>query len=187
MTTKTIAIAAAAVLLFSAATVSVAGLEGRWFHVRVQDHGDDGEFVNINLPLQLVESLLPTIQTDEFSGGRIVLDDADLEGIDLHAILSALRDTPDGEFVTVRSRDESVRVAKEAGFLVVLAEESDNESVRIQMPLTVVDAMLASGGNELDLLAGLHALADFDGGDLITVKSDDSFVRIWIDSSEDGD
>ena len=187
MTIKRIAIAAAVALLFATAPASVAGLEGKWFHVKVEDHGEDGEFVNINLPLQLVESLLPTIETDEFAGGRIVLDDADLDGIDLRAMLAALRDTPDGEFVTVRKRDESVRVAKESGFLVVIAEESkDNEKVRIQMPMTVVDAMLTSGENELDLLAGLHALADFDGGDLVTVQSDDTFVRIWIDSSEDG-
>jgi hypothetical protein len=173
-------------LLCSTASVALAGLEGRWFHVRVEEHGEDGEYVNINLPLQLVESLLPTIETDEFSHGKITIDDADLEGIDLRAALTALRDTPDGEFVTVRSKDESVRVAKENGLLVIHAEEADDERVRVQMPLEVVDAMLATGENELDLLAGLYALADYDGGDLITVQSDDSYVRIWIDSSEDG-
>jgi hypothetical protein len=181
---KRIAIAGLAVLL-AFTTVSFAGLEGRWLHVRVEEPGEDGE-VLVNLPLSAVETILPTIEAEEFHGGRIILDDDELEGIDLRSMLEALKDTPDAEFVTVRSRDESVRVAKEHGLLVVLAEESDGEKVRVTIPLAVVQAMLGAGENELDLIAGLHALAEYDGGDLVTVQSEDTTVRVWIDSSETG-
>ena len=54
------------------------------------------------------------------------------------------------------------------------------------MPLEVVDAMVAGKDGELDLLAALEALADYDG-DLVTVESEDSFVRIWIDSTDSGE
>ena len=185
-TTKRITLAAIALLLF-ATGATLAGVEGRWLHVRVQDHDDDGEYVAVNVPLELVGALIPTIETEEFRGGRIVLDDDDFEEIDLRAALKALRDTPDGEYVTVRSRDENVRVAKERGFFLIDAEDDDGEKVRVRMPLRVVDAMLGAGRNEIDLMAALDVLADADTGDLVTVESHDSTVRIWIDSSQTGD
>lgn len=158
----------------------------RWLHVRVQEDGSRGENVNVNIPLSMVEALLPMIQTDEFNGGRIRFDHGDLEGIDLRAALEAIQDAPDADFVTVKSDDETVRVAKEGNFLLVRVEDkSANEQVHVRMPLDVVDAMLSGGGNEIDLLAGLRRLAEFDG-DLITVDSDDTTVRVWIDDSDNG-
>jgi hypothetical protein len=77
-------------------------------------------------------------------------------------------------------------VAKENGFLVVHADEEDGEKVRVTMPLEVVDAMLSGDSDELDLIAALDALASYNGGDLVTVESEDSHVRIWIDSSDSG-
>ena len=38
-----------------------------------------------------------------------------------------------------------------------------DEQVRVRMPLDVVDAMLSGPNNELDLLAGLRRLSEFDG------------------------
>jgi hypothetical protein len=169
-----------------ACTVGLAGLEDRWLHVRVQEDGPEGERVSVNIPLQLVEAILPTIETDELRDGKILWDESDVEGIDLKAALMALQDAPDADFVTVKSREESVRVAKEKGFLVISADEDDGEKVRVRMPLDVVDAMVAGEGDELDLLAALEALAEYDG-DLVTVESEDSLVRIWIDSSDSGD
>lgn len=186
MAWKRIALAGIALLLLATGT-ALAGMEGRWLHVRVQDHDDDGEYVAVNVPLELVGALLPTIETDEFRGGRIVIDDDDFEEIDLRAALKALRDTPDGEYVTVRSRDENVRVAKERGFFLIDAEDDDGDKVRVRMPLKVVDAMLGSGRNEIDLMAALDVLADSGNGDLVTVESDDSSVRVWIDSDQTGD
>lgn len=182
---KRTALVAVSLLLVSAA--ASAAVQDRWIHVRVQEHEDDEEYVAVNVPLQLVGALLPTIEADEFRGGRIVIDDDDMDDIDLRAVLAALRDTPDGEFVTVRSRDENVRVAKERGYLVIHAEERDGDTARIRMPMQVVDAMLSGGRNEIDLLAALDVLADSGDGDLITVESDDSSVRIWIDSNPTGD
>ena len=184
--TKRIALAGIALLLLATGS-ALAGVEGRWLHVRVQDHDDDGEYVAVNVPLELVGALIPTIETEEFRGGRIVLDDDDFEEIDLHAALKALRDTPDGEYVTVRSRDENVRVAKERGFFIIDAEDDSGDKARIRMPLEVVDAMLGAGRNEIDLMAALDVLADSGNGDLIVAETDDSSVRIWIDSNQTGD
>lgn len=158
----------------------------RWLHVRVQEDGPDGERVSVNIPIQLVEAILPTIETDEMKEGKIDWDETELEGIDLREMLKAFQDAPDAEFVTVEGADESVRVAKENGFLVIRADEDDGEKVRVTMPLDVVDAMISGDSSKLDLLAALDALASYDGGDLVTVESEDSHIRIWIDSSETG-
>lgn len=172
-------------IVVCASSAALAGGE-RWLHVRVQEHNSRGENINVNIPLSMVEALLPMIQTDEFKGGRISIDQADLEGIDLRAALSALKDAPDADFVTLKSEDESVRVAKEKNFLLVHVDSlGKDEQVRVRMPLAVVDAMLSGGGNEIDLLAGLRRLAEFDG-DLITVDSTDTTVRVWIDNRNDG-
>jgi hypothetical protein len=184
---KKLALAALTLLILTASPAPASELDGRWLHIRVEEHEGDEEFVSVNLPLSVVEAILPTIETDEFSHGKVFLDHDELDGIDLRTLLEAVRDTPDAEFVTVRSRDETVRVAKEKGFMVVLAEESDGEKVRVRIPMAVVDAAIAGSDNELDLLAALRVLADYAEGDLVLVESDDTTVRIWIDSSDVGD
>ena len=57
-------------------------------------------------------------------------------------VLLALRDAPDSEFVTIRSREDSVRVAKEDGFLLVNVDEADGDRVRVRVPMEVVDVLL---------------------------------------------
>jgi hypothetical protein len=176
-----------AILVLALAT-GLALADDRWLHIRVQERGLGDEEISINVPLQLVEALLPTIQAEGLDHGKVHWrHHSDLDGIDLREILAALRDAPDAEFVTVRSRDESVRVAKDGGYLLIHVDETDGERVRVKMPLAVIDAMLSTDEEELDLVAALRALADYDVGDLVTVESDDSFVRIWIDSSDAGE
>ncbi len=155
----------------------------RWFHVHVED---DGETVNVNVPLSVAEGVLPAIDIDELNGGKLQIDDLDLDGFDLQQMLAALRDAPDANFVTVKSDDESVRVAKEGGFLTVAVEEHgrSGDSVNVRLPMKVVEALVGDRPGELDLQAGLAALADYDGEDLVTVSSRDGNVRVWIDSNQ---
>ena len=170
-------------LLVGTATLAASD---RWIHVRVESWDGGPENVSINVPLDMVESMLPLIGTDEFHDGRIHLDDLDIDGIDLPAMLQALQDAPDAEFVTVQTEDQHVRVAKEDGYLKVVVEGRRSERVRVMMPMAVVEALVGRGGNELDVAAALHRLADFDG-DLVTVDSDEGTVRVWIDGSESGE
>jgi hypothetical protein len=175
------------VLILILATGS-ASAGDRWLHVRAQDlDGDEGNIV-INLPLKTVEAMLPSIQTDVFHAGRIRIDgDGDSHDIDLRRIVEALRDAPDAEFVTVRTHDESIRVAKEQGFLLLRVDERDGDQVHVRVPMAVVETLLSESGDEMDLSGALNALADYEGGDLITIESNDGSVRVWIDASESGD
>jgi hypothetical protein len=160
----------------------------RWLHVRVDNQEAKGELVRINLPLSFAEKVLPTIKHDKLRNGKITLDQAN--GVDLRALLEAVRTTKDGEFITVQGTTGDVRVAKQGGYLLVHARENKDGSkkrVEVRVPLTVVDALLSAGNNELDLVAGLRALASQGDTELVTVKDEKSTVRIWLDSRNTSD
>jgi hypothetical protein len=51
----------------------------------------------------------------------------------------------------------------------------------------VIDALFSAGKDELDIVAGLHALASLGDTELVSVKSDESTVRVWMDSKNSSD
>ncbi len=177
-----------AVLLFASLAVQAASPE-RWLHVRVEETGPNAENVRVNVPLSLAEKVLPSIQAEHIDKGKLTLEEVDLHGVDLRTLLAALRDLEDNEFVTVESNTENVRVAKSKGYLLVKVSErherdgkEELETVDVQIPLAVVDAMLTDNPNELDLAAGIRALANLGDMILVTVKERNSTVRVWVDS-----
>ncbi len=162
----------------------------RWLHVRVDNAEAKGEMVRVNVPLSLAEKVLPTINNDKLHHGKVTVDQANAHGVDLRALFGAVRTARDGEFVTVQGTTGDVRVAKQAGYLLVHVRENKETShkrVEVRVPLTVVDALLSAGDNELDLVAALHALAAQGDTELVTVKDAKSTVRIWLDSKNTTD
>jgi len=153
----------------------------------------DGEMVRVNLPMSVAEKVLPAIRAHKLSEGKIRLRELRIHDVDVRAILEAVKGSPDGEFVTVESkkagRNENVRVAKQGGYLLVKVREQKKmgtpdafeETVDIKIPMTVVEAMLSGGPDEIDVLAGLRALRAHGDAELITVKERTQTVRIWID------
>ena len=150
--------------------------------------GTQGEQVNVNVPLNIIRAFLPMVEeldVEDMMG--LDLGNGEFEGLDLRAVLEALRDTPDSDFVTVRSDDENVRIYKEDGYIKVLAEEkNDSEKVRVMVPLDVLDALVSGPDGTLDLSAAIERLMAHGNGDLVTVESDDENVRIWIDFDASG-
>ncbi|HKQ61684.1 MAG TPA: hypothetical protein VJS92_10340 [Candidatus Polarisedimenticolaceae bacterium] len=175
-------------LVLGSAAIAAYAASGQWVHVRVD--GDDQQ-VHVNIPIALVESLLPLVEEQAFHGDRPRLELGGLQGVDaryLRNVLSALRDTPDQTFVTVRDHGDRVRVAKERGFLLVHAEEQDGDRVHVRVPMNVVEALVPEDGQELDLRAALRRLAQVGSGDLVSVESSDGdTVHIWIDGNESGE
>jgi len=176
------------VLAALAWTAAPAATGDLWLHVRVEEAGESAEKVNVNIPLSLVEEILPAIESHELHGGKVRVDADEFEGTDLRAVWEAIRKTRDAEFVTVESPDENVRVAKEGNFLVVHATDrgDEAETVDVRIPLSVVDALFSAGPGELDVLAAIRALGEHAGGDLVTVRSSDANVRVWIDTDQAG-
>lgn len=157
----------------------------RWLHVRVINSEAKGETVRVNIPLELAEKVLPTINKRELHGGKVRIDNAHMDEIDIRALAEALRTSKDGEFVTVQAHDADVRVAKQNGFMLVNVVEknsSKNNKVDVKVPMKVVDALLSAGKDELDIVAALRALSAQGDVELVTVKNDENTVRVWVDS-----
>jgi len=157
----------------------------RWLHVRVSNPGSKEETVRVNVPLELAEKVLPTINKDRLHSGKVKFDDIDCHGVDLKALVDAVRTSKDGEFVTVQNKDSDVRVAKQNGILFVHVIEKNRakrSQVEVKVPMRVVDALFSAGKDELDLVAALHALSSQGDTELVSVKDDENTVRVWLDS-----
>ena len=157
----------------------------RWLHVRVTNPGSKEETVRVNVPLELAEKVLPTINKDRLHSGKVRFDDIDCHGVDLKALADAVRTSKDGEFVTVQNKDSDVRVAKQNGTLfvhVIDKNRAKKSQVEVRVPMRVVDALFSAGKDELDLVAALHALSSQGDTELVSVKDDENTVRVWLDS-----
>lgn len=173
----------------------------QWIHVRVENKVDHGETVRVNVPVEMAEKVLPAINKDRLHDGKVRFDSAHLNDVDLRAILDAVRTSKDGEYVTVESRDNNVRVAKKGGYLYVhVTDHADGDKaaatgkaagheskVEVKVPMKVVDALLSAGKDELDLVAALRALSAHGNTELVTVNDDENIVRVWVDSKNSSD
>jgi len=167
----------------AAAAAMAAGTE-RYLHVKVED-ADQGESVNVNVPLSMAEKILPTINNHDLHQGRVSIHDAQMGDVDIRAVLDAVRSAEDNEFVTVKDRDEDVRVAKSNGNIIVHIKDSrkKDEKVDVTVPIKVIDALFATAkDDELDIASALRALSDAGDILLVTVEGASQRVRVWVDS-----
>lgn len=173
----------------------------RWLHVRVISSDNKGETVRVNIPLELAEKVLPAINKDRLHNGKVTINHRDMDGVDCRALLAALKDTKDGEFVTVQSRDNDVQVAKQNGYMLIHVIEKrwhddkdgkesksiEKSHVEVKVPMKVVEALFSAGKDELDLVAALHALSAHGDTELVSVKDGTDTVRVWLDSKNVSD
>ncbi len=183
-------------ILVWVASATVALAAERWVHVKVNETGENGERVRVNIPLSLAEKILPTINAHKLHNGKVRVDEHGFDEVDLRALLDAVRTAQDNEYVTVESKHENVRVAKSGGFMLIKVRETPHPSkkekataaapkvhtVDVKIPFAVVNALLSGEKDELDLVAGIRALGQYDNLELVTVNDEDSSVRIWVDS-----
>jgi len=170
----------------TAAKPSEPAKQDRWLHIRVDNPDSKEETVRVNVPLELAEKVLPTIHRDRLQSGKVKIEEIDCHGVDLHALLDAVRSSRDGEFVTVQNKDSDVRVAKQDNYFLVHVVDKSHASkksrVEVKIPMKVVDALFSGGKDELDLVAGLRALSAQGDTELVSVKDEENTVRIWLDS-----
>jgi hypothetical protein len=174
----------------SSAPATSSASKDRWLHVRVISSDAKGETVRVNVPLELAEKVLPAINKNRLHEGKVKIDDAHVNDVDLRTIVDAIRTTKDGEFVTMQKDDCDIRVAKENNHLIVHVVdkgvhdkgEARKSQVEIRVPMKVIDALFSAGKDELDLVAALHALSAQGDTELVSVKDHENTVRVWLDS-----
>ena len=156
-----------------------------WLHVQVTGEDDGAENVAVNVPLSAAEPLFALVPHRILPDGQL-----SLAGREVPVNVGAMRDlwrvlmeVGDTEFVTVDGEDETVRIAREGDRITVQVEdrgEEGAETVDIQLPIAVVDALLAEDGDTLDVRAAVERLGELRG-DIVRVSEDERQVRIWID------
>lgn len=164
-------------------TASAAPAE-RFLHVQVSEANQSGENVNVNLPLEVAEKVLPTIDRGPLHQGRVTLNRNQLNGIDLPAILEAIRTSPDNKLVTVTQKDENVEVSKSDGNIVVHVNQAGKrgDNVNVTVPISVATALFSTAHqNEIDVAAALQALDKAGDSFLVTVENATEHVRVWVD------
>ena len=153
----------------------------------------------------LAEKVLPAINKDRLHNGKVRIDHAaEMDGVDCRALLEAIKNTKDGEFVTVQAHDSDVKVAKQGGYMLVHitekrwsegkdtkeskdAKSTEKSRVEVKVPMKVVEALFSAGKDELDVLAALRALSAHGDTELVSVKDEENTVRVWLDSKNTAD
>jgi len=168
----------------------------RWIHIRVIEAGPDGDRVRVNIPLSLAEAILPTIKSDKLCEGKVKVEGHPFEQVDLPALLEAVRQAQDNQYVTVESKDQNVEVAKAGEFLLIKVHENRKgagktakvtNTVDVKVPFKVAHALLSGGKDELNVLAAVQALDQYSNLELVSVKDENDNVRIWVDSNNTAD
>jgi hypothetical protein len=157
----------------------------RWLHVRVISTNSKSETVRVNVPLDLAEKVLPAIDHDRLHNGKVRIGCMDCDGVDVRTLFEAVRTAKDGEYVTVQSNDADVSVMKKDGQMLVHVHDknkSKDSRIEVKVPMKVVEALLSGSKDELDIVAGLHALASQGDVELVSVKDDENTIRVWLDS-----
>lgn len=151
-----------------------------WIHIRVDE--EDGAKVRVNLPASLA-----AIAGD--MAGKQIAEEGDLEfGAegevsldDIRRMWRELQDAGDADFVEVQEENERVRVYRRGDRVHIDVDEDGEQKVRVRMPAALVDAILGTEGDELNVTAAMEKLARSSHGELVQVQDGKTSVRIWID------
>ncbi|SRR5258706_3821557 len=174
-----------AVIVAVAATAVWAAPPERYLHVKVSN-ASTHELVRVNVPLSLAEKVIPAIHNGDLSNGKVKVGEFKTDEIDVRAVVEALKTAPEGEFVTVQSNENDVRVAKEHGKLVVHVTDKGKkgDNVDVTIPWAVAEALISNTtAHQLNIEAAIQALEATGDTTLVTVTGDEENVRVWIDSN----
>jgi hypothetical protein len=165
-----------------AQTAKPAASGSPWIHVRVEEAKNDSK-VNVNLPLSLVQVALDAAPEKISEHGKIHLghEGHDLSVADMRRIWAELKKTGEADLVSVEEKDQTVKVGRRGDQIQVRVEKKGGgQQVAVDVPVAVVDALLSSDGDELNVKAALGELQKLRG-DVVHVNDEHSTVRIWID------
>jgi hypothetical protein len=151
-----------------------------WIHVRVEEPEKQSKVV-VNLPLSVVEVALEAAPEMIESHGKVHLGESHgMKLEDVRKIWAELAAVGDAELVTVEDKDETVKVWREADQVHVRVEKQGKEEVRVEVPVSLVDALLSGEGDTVNIKAAIAELRA-KRGDIVTVSEPDTTVRVWID------
>lgn len=165
--------------------VAIPAGASQWLHVSVTKSGSDAESVRVNLPLSVAEAFLPTLENQIGAEIQKGLADQPVAIQDIRNAWKELRKQKSTELVAVDSKEAKVRVSITGNNVVVRSTEDSEKNVNVQVPVSVVDALLSGEGNTLELSAALKELMKIRQLDLVKVQDAENSVQIWIDNKNE--
>lgn len=191
MPKRTIAVGTLAGFVFLGFAVALsAQAPTAWIHVQVIDDQDADARVNINLPLAAVEAALQLAPGTVSTEGRVRLGNDGVSIAAIRRIWEAVRGAGDAQLITVEEQDKRISVARKGDLIEVIIVEADqrgpvsnDERVRAEIPVPVVDALLSGDGDTLNVRAALKELQG-RRGDVVRVEDGSKRIRVWIDEAQ---
>ena len=174
---------AAAVLLALPALAQQAA-NAPWVHIAVVEQGNKGTAVKVNLPLSAAEVALSVAPDKIAQKGRLNLKNKDISVADLRKVWKELRATGDAQFVTVEEKNQTIAISRAGRVVQIRVNDTSKpekpQTVHVDVPVGVIDALLAGEGEELDIKNAIAQLRT-ERGDIVSVRDGTSNIRIWID------
>jgi len=182
-----LAAVAASALAGTAPAASPSDGTAAWLHVRVEEprQGSRGSRVHVNLPMTAVEAALQVVPETIASDGRFHLGchGHGMKVEEFRRLWNELKGAGDTELVSVDDEAEHVSVSRKGDLLQIrVREDGERETVFVDVPASVVDALFSGSGQELNVRAAVAELRT-RRGDVVRVNDRNSTVRIWIDES----
>jgi hypothetical protein len=151
-----------------------------WLHVQITG-GDDTKRMNVNVPLSAAAALLAMAPPEVIAEGEAGLAARGISVSALREMWAQLKELGDAEFVTIEEEDETIRIARVADQIeIAVRDTEDDETLNVEIPVTVVDRLLTGSDDTLNIAAVLEPLRGLRG-DIVRVRESDRQVRVWID------
>jgi len=153
-----------------------------WIHIEVLEAGQKDAKVKVNLPIKLARTALQMAPDDVMDDGHIRIDNNEISVSDLREMWKEVRKAGDAEFVTVQEKDSTVKVSRKGSKLYVHVDDAvKGDQVRVEVPVSLVDALLAGNGDTLNVDAAVAELERMGPGEVVHVVDGEDSVRIWIE------
>jgi hypothetical protein len=147
--------------------------------VDVREGGPNGSRIVVPVPLVLAQAAVALAPMAAPEHAMRVPEEA-VEHMGLaREVVEALAAAPDGEFVRVEERDETVVITKEGQTLKVRVT-GKRESVSVNVPLHLALAALPGRDGRIRTAALAGALAGVRFTDVVDVKDGNDHVRVWV-------
>jgi hypothetical protein len=184
LTQNGILAAAAGILALGMTALAQPAAPSPWIHIAVSDEGSKLTKVNINVPVSAMEAAIVVGQDKIAKEIAVKMPVKNIPVSELRKLWNELRNSGDAQFVNVREKNQTVNISRKGRVIQIRVNDTTKagkpQTVQVDVPVGVVDALLAGTGNELDLKNAIAQLRS-ERGDIVRVHDGATNVRIWID------
>ncbi|MBA2564104.1 MAG: hypothetical protein H0V09_01615 [Gemmatimonadetes bacterium] len=153
-----------------------------WIHIQVVETGADAANVQVHLPLSMVRLALDMAPDEAILDGHVRIENSDISVAEMRRLWTELKAAGEADFVTVEKAKETVRIGRRGQRLLIRVTDSTagKEHVAVDVPLAIVDVLLAGDGERLNVAGAIATLGAYRG-EVLNVQDGQDRVRIWVD------